>query len=659
MNRKSELTVSLAGSLGVASLMAFGNPVLWKADFTDRSVWEEPREYSGTITYSIKPDTLSVGGTATNNVDTAWQVETRNLPIRHEGKYALVFTFTSRGCRKAYVGSTPNWDTCLLWYDKDGKLLERHQIDLVYADIPPYEYRIVQVVPPGATQFRLKLGWDSPNLGARKGVRFQNLRLEAAGGDAPLGCLKPDTTGPRIRIVSETPTRNAKAPAVVSVTDESGVVADTISVVADGVVRTDCVRTAVKGGFELAGPCGDRPWSEGLHWIKVRATDRNGCETDAKKCFLVGDRPKTPAVTLRDDGLTLIDGEPFFPIGIYAVCKRDFNAYSWDRAVSDLKDAGFNLLHSYNAPRDPEFHAVAKKYGMKMWMHAYQPDQAIVDTFRHDPCVIAWYLGDDTAMHTTVGELWDRNDNIRAVDPTRLTTQADVYMAGFDLYAPATDNFLPEIYPVGGTDQKHDRRCVAEVKRTMRACAAAQARDPNGRRHSNWPIIQYFKGWGWKRFPTNEEFYGMNFAAIVEGAQGITWYTYGGFVNPEKKKFNYGVTSSEEVWRNTTNATRRIASLVPVLVERTPAQPPVPTVVFGPKRDGLDGPSVTALYKVKNGVRYLFAVNSADAEVKASFAPDAHGDVEVLWENRRVTPDAKGGFTDTFKPLAVHVYRWR
>ena len=116
--------------------------------------------------------------------------------------------------------------------------------------------------------------------------------------------------------------------------------------------------------------------------------------------------------------------------------------------------------------------------------------------------------------------------------------------------------------------------------------------------------------------------------------------------NPEKNKFSYGVTSSEEIWRSTTNVTRRIASLVPVLVERTPAQPPVPTVVSGPVKDALGNSSVTALLKIKDGVRYLLAVNAADAEVKASFAPGAHGDVEVLWENRRVTPDVKGGFTD-------------
>jgi hypothetical protein len=96
-----------------------------------------------------------------------------------------------------------------------------------------------------------------------------------------------------------------------------------------------------------------------------------------------------------------------------------------------------------------------------------------------------------------------------------------------------------------------------------------------------------------------------------------------------------------------------------VLVERTPAQPPTPAILSGPAKDALNGPSITALYKVKDGVKYLLAVYSADAEVKASFAPSASGEVEVLWENRSIPADAKGRFTDTFKPLGVHVYRWR
>lgn len=119
------------------------------------------------------------------------------------------------------------------------------------------------------------------------------------------------------------------------------------------------------------------------------------------------------------------------------------------------------------------------------------------------------------------------------------------------------------------------------------------------------------------------------------------------------------MTSSEETWRNTTNLTRRLSSLLPVLTERAPAQPPVPNVIAGPKRDVFGNPSVTTLLKTKDGVSYLFAVNASDAPVKAVLSPSASGTVKVMWENRTLATDGTGGFTDDFEPLAVHIYCWR
>ena len=648
---------TLIAGVGLTYAVTAGD-VLWKADFTDEACWSKPKEFSGPFRYARKPDTFGIAGTATNSIDTAWQLETGLISLAVRGKYAICYTFESKGIIKYSLGTSSEYDTAVFWYDESGAQLARHSIPVVCADGNAYDYRWVCEVPAGATQFRVRLGFDGPNLDATKRLRFSNLRLESAAPDEALGGAMPDVRGPRVRITSETPTRRMTAPVVITASDPSGIDVDSLVVSVDGKPCTDFTRRMSGDDLVVEILPGVQPWSEGLHKIGFKIADRHGRVNDAQKIFLIGDVPHTPIVTLRDDGMTIVGGEPFFPIGIYGVCKRDFNAYNWDRALADLKDAGFNTVHSYDAPRDPEFHRVALKYGMRMWMEAYVPDKAIVNTFRHDPAVIAWYLGDDTSSCTTPEKLHDRDDNIRAVDPTRLTTQADVYGSRYIDYAALTDNFLAEIYPVRGENQSKDRQCVAETAYEMDCIAKCQRK--SGRAHNSvWPIIQYFKGWGWKRFPTNDEFYGMSFAAIIHGAQGITWYTYGGFVRPEKKKFNYGVTSSEDVWRNTTNVTRRIASLLPVLVERNPVQPPIPSVRSGPVNDALGNPSVTVLLKVKDGVHYLFAVNAADAEVKASFALDVKSDVEVLWEKRKITVDKCGGFNDTFKPLGVHVYKWR
>ena len=662
-NMREKATLILLLSFMVTG--AVGGQVLWQADFADDTKWEK-RKTCGELVFSAKPDSLAVGGKLTNSTDTAWQIATKPVSLPIKGKYALCFRMVAKGLHHPGNGASEKYGyvTAVFWYDGEGRQIARHPFGIACVEISQSDYRVVNEVPDGAASFAVRIGFDQPNLKAGTGVRFSDLRIEQAAADESCGETRPDCCAPRIRIVSATPTRDANAPVVVSVTDPSGVDGKSVRVEVDGARRESNEVRSIANGFEIVVPCVEKPWCEGLHWLEVSARDGLGNVNNAKKAFLIGDGPATPAVTLRDDGMTLIGGEPFFPIGIYGVCRREFNAYDLDRALADLKAAGFNTVQSYGAARDPSFLDAVERQGMRTWMGAHAPNEKVVGRFRHSPSVIAWYLGDDTSEHATPEELLDRDDNIRAVDPTRITTQADVLepMSRPDRYwdyQSATDSFLPEIYPVRGTDQAKDRLCVAQTVLEMKRVAEDQAGDPTGRRHSCWPIIQYFRGWGWKRFPTAEELYGMSFAAIIHGAQGVTWYTYGGFLNPEKKKFNYGVTSSEEVWRNTTNLTRRIARLVPVLTERTPAQPPVPTVLSGPKLDAHGNPSVTTLLKVRDGVRYLLAVNAADAKVRASFAPFARGNIDVLWEDRTVTADGQGGFSDTFAPLAVHVYRWR
>ena len=149
----------------------------------------------------------------------------------------------------------------------------------------------------------------------------------------------------------------------------------------------------------------------------------------------------------------------------------------------------------------------------------------------------------------------------------------------------------------------------------------------------------------------------MSFAGLIHGGKGVAWYTYGGFVRPEKNSFNYGVTSSAETWNATTNLTRRLSSLASVLVAEDVPQPPEPVVTDGPTRDAYGRLSVTMLLKNASDGTYIFAVNATKQRVKARFAiGSAAAMAEVLWEDRAVEL-ANGCFHDVFDPFAVHVYK--
>ena len=471
--------------------------------------------------------------------------------------------------------------------------------------------------------------------------------------------LSGDAKPPRILRVSASPTRNAAEPLRIKVKDAASVVMwDSLKVTVDGADKTTMFTRA---GNEISLVAPTNGWAQGLHTAEVCVADFHGYRAKSRKMFYVGDAPSTPKVTLRDDGMTLIDGKPFFAIGLYAVCKREFNGNNFDVAFKGLKEAGFNLAHTYGNAYEPDFLAAAEKYGVKLWVQARFPDKRLIEVGRHHPSIIAWYLGDDTADHIPSELEADYDEAVKAVDPTRITVQADPIGGGtpgsisrYADYVTAMDGFLPEIYPVRReAGDPTDATCVAQTIRDMKQVAEDVRRYGKGTPRTCWAIIQYFKGWsGWKHFPTREQLFAMTYAAVIHGAHGVTWYTYGGFNQ------NEGVTSTPERWRNICDLAAQLAELAPVLVERTPPQPSVPTITSGPKTDPFGGPSVTCLLKRHDGWNYLLAVNASTESVSAKLSAAEATTVEVLHENRTCAV-VNGHLADDLAPFAVHVYRWR
>ena len=519
-----------------------------------------------------------------------------------------------------------------------------------------------------AIQYRVMLrsnGKATPALYEVSGERAVGASLPE-GGATLLGgkwtdrnwTLMGDVRPPRVRRVSPSPTRNSAERLRISVKDvTSTVLWDSLKVLVDGVDRTAAF-TREGDVISLEAPSGG--WVQGLHTAEVCVVDFHMNKARSVKMFYVGEAPATPKVTLRDDGMTLIDGKPFFPIGMYAVCKRDFNGKDFDVAFKGLKEAGFNLAHTYGNSYAPDFLAAAAKYGFKLWVAARFPDRRLIDVGRHNPSIIAWYLGDDTSDHILPELEADYDEAVKAVDPTRITVQADPILhsnggsSRYADYVTATDGLLPEIYPVRNAEgDPTDKTCVAVTIRDMKQFYEDVRLHGDGKPRTCWAILQYFKGWsGWLHFPTREQLFATTFAAVIHGAHGVTWYTYGGFDK------NEGVTTTPERWRNICDLATRLSELSPVLVERTPPQPSAPVVVFGPKVDPLGAPSVTCLLKRHEDWNYLLAVNAAAEPVSAMLLAEGAGTAEVLYENR-VCAASDGRITDGFAPFAVHIYRWR
>lgn len=409
------------------------------------------------------------------------------------------------------------------------------------------------------------------------------------------------------------------------------------------------------------GPHPDTGMIPNVHRVIVKSRDFAGNSCEQPWWILVQSPPKAGVTTIRDDGMVLVDGKPLFPIGLYAVGKREHNGNDINRCFAELREAGFNTVHTYQVARNAElqeFYAAADHHRLRIIVAPGAPNtrdaqaaaRTVIDDC-HQPAILAWYLADDTTVHIGPGDLQRVHRVIHDVDPFHITVHADGAFGGpgISRYAPylkSTDGFMPEIYPIWS-----EKKCeVADVTRDMKLIVEDQRRV--GRRAPIWAILGDFQGWGWERFPTEDETRVMTYLAIIHGANGVTYYTYGGFGK------NHGVTYDPKVWAALKRFSHQLADLHDVLVQRNPAQKQKIEILRGPQADGAGYPAINSLLKEFQGQRYLLTANSSRSPVRAKISADAGaGPVQVMFEKRQLTAKSND-WEDDFAPYAVHVYCW-
>lgn len=631
--------------------------------FSDASLWNKPSSFRKAVSVKFAGGELVASGLkATNHYDTGWCVSTKPIALSTKGLgYAMSFEIEAKP-RLTKTGGATQYICAVMWYDHAGKEIARDPFTLSSKLNARRREVLFGSVPLAAESFSLRFGFDRPDLLAGDSVTlgalsFSILEQETDPAWTPL----PMPEAPRVKVVSESPFTNVTAALKVSVTSQCPLDWSSLKVKLDGKDATAAFRR--EGDILSYSP--PAPWKPGLHHVEVTLTDPDeGQPFTAHKVFFCGTAPEgTPQVKLRRDGVTLVNGEPFFPIGLYGLRKLPVNGDNLENAVRAVAEGGFNTIHSYTEGRTKEFLDLAQKYGMKTWTSAKIPDRNFVNTLRNHPAVLAWYVGDDTAMHNTPSEIYDRVDGVRAVDSTRITVQADAMHSGdavssYRPFVKVTDGFLPEIYPVYKPTPVPYPQCVAHTIRDMKRFRYDVKESGDDAPHAIWPIIQYFRGWSsWKRFPTRDELFAMSFAALAHGAHGITFYTYGGVVNPAQNKDNHGASDTPETWCNMTNLAWRIRELVPALLAPMPPQPQPAKILSGPAADELGNESISVLVKYHGESYYVITVNGTCEKVTAELDLGIMGgEAEALWEGRKVAMD-EGRLRDSFEPLAVHVYR--
>ena len=280
----------------------------------------------------------------------------------------------------------------------------------------------------------------------------------------------------------------------------------------------------------------------------------------------------------------LVDGTPFFPVGLY-----------WLHAdiLGQARRLRFNSGDYYYKLRGEEVAALmdaAAEEEMQILLELsefarlkpepdYQAIAAVVERYRQHPALLAWYLvdePDETRMDPVAAETI--YGLIRELDPYHPVYLVNNRPHTYAAYAAASDILAVDVYPV-------PRYPITRVRDYV-----AQARWTSLERKPVWLVAQAFGGVEhWPRAPTAAELRNMTYQGLIRGARGIFFYRY---CREEDRHIQ-----PPELWREVQALAAEMSELSPVLVQPDHAA----------KRSG--GASVEVAVREYQSDYYVFAVN--------------------------------------------------
>ena len=364
-------------------------------------------------------------------------------------------------------------------------------------------------------------------------------------------------------------------------------------VASDGVVRgeTDVSRLAF-----------------GTHPVRLEVSRADGSPIGSRELAFsrVGKLPQRK-VAFDEHGRTIVDGKPFFPLGLYSsrvevveldtYCEGPFNCIL-PYALLPSPDAldpywkkGLRVIVSvtdYVGVRGSKLKTDSEE---RAHMARY------LDALKGHPALLAWYIADELDVAKTAN-LKARNLQIREADPDHPTyivldvpeRPAD-FVEGYDVVGM-------DPYPIGNSGGIRGRLASASTY------PEAAIRGMFGFRPM-WQVPQAFD-WSWNRpwaekecgahMPTLAELRNMNWQAIASGANGLVGWWFSGMVRNLKKK---GRTEEfNRAWGDVKAAYGEVAEKIPILLSVEDA----PKVVKKPN-------DMSARTWRKDGRLWLLAVN--------------------------------------------------
>lgn len=224
------------------------------------------------------------------------------------------------------------------------------------------------------------------------------------------------------------------------------------------------------------------------------------------------------AETAVRDGRIEVDGQRFFPLGLYHVSFYG----SRERKLADLKEVaagGFNLMDLSLDQRDGPLLEAAAKAGIYVLPEFNGEPHALMRQFKNSAAIFGWSIADDadSGRHTPE-QIAAKDANAKKIDPAHLTyISCGIRSAPF---VKSADVVAVQVYPVGSSGLGADplELVFKHIDEAVRAAA------PVGR-----PVIanvQCGRVYRGARAPAIADVRNMSYQALVAGARGILYYTY-------------------------------------------------------------------------------------------------------------------------------------
>ncbi len=341
--------------------------------------------------------------------------------------------------------------------------------------------------------------------------------------------------------------------------------------------------------------------------------------------------------------VTHLGGRPAFVLGLYttsgyASSRRDYARGGDGWGTARIAEAPIDMLINYRLGAAPipalqtylddlhgrgirylqtvNFHfADDRAYGTIPYAAARQGEMAlgrwVARTLGVHPGLAGFYTADERPADM-VPKVFRQRQALMEGAPGTVTyaVLGNGHQHQAPLWRDAVDVIGLDPYPISRPRGQNDLALVSEWTRIGREAV-------HGARPV-WMVIQYFpqtRAAGW---PTYEELRAMSWLAIVEGAQGLFYWSFGA----RGLAWVKDPAEREARWRDLFRVTREIKALEPALLARD-----TPLVA----REASGGRVRTLGKRLPDGTRYLFACNATGqpARVTWTLAEQAREVVEL------------------------------